>query len=235
MRRPPSGGRREPPPFDEAAPDGVVLEFMEHVGAGHKTDRHRVRMRRGHAGVFEDDVRESDFKRRRSQRQRMHARRIGGESVQELGRARGRRLAEQPGQRGAVGAVPPAGRAQAPVEVHLDAGRPGEQGGRQSGCAPVEVVRDSHRAHRVRTRRSWPDSEEIVQRGLHRPCEWVVHGPPGCPRDRTTSSSTGAASRAPGSLPRRRRRRWPCSCRSTPASSDRCGRTAARRSPCPSG
>ncbi len=199
-------------------------------------------MRHGQSGVFEEDARDPHIQRRGPEFHGVPTRGVGGKTVEEFGPARGRRLPEQARQRRAVRPVTSSGRAQAAVEVDLDPRRPGGQLDRKRRYAPEVVVGDAHRAHRVGTRRPRPDLEQLIQgrldgrRGIggHLPVPSRSRSCAPAPKA-IRRSSRGAASRAPGSRPRPRRRRWPCSCRSTPASSGPCDRRAARRSPCPSG
>src|SRR5262249_30141005 len=81
----------------------------------------------------------------------------------------GRRLAYDAREWGALGAVALAGRAEAAVEVDLDARRLSELCGGQLRAALVEVVGDAHRADRVGAGRSGSDLVELLDRGHYRP------------------------------------------------------------------
>ena len=76
-------------------------------------------------------------------------------------------FAEQAGDDGAVGAMPPAGRAETAVEVGLDGDgrvhevRPALQDG-------AEIGRDSQWRYRVRTGRPGPNLEQVLQRNADR-------------------------------------------------------------------
>ena len=87
----------------------------------------------------------------------------------------GRRLlADDAGERGALGAVALAGRAEAAEQVHLQRGRLGELVGRQLGAALVEVVGDPHRADRVRARRARADLVELVDVVITGPLDFLT-------------------------------------------------------------
>ena len=95
--------------------------------------------------------------------------RVRRQAVEERRLDRRRLLADDAGERGALGAVALAGGAQAAEQVHLEAGGLRELVGRQLRAALIEVVGDAHRADRVRARGPGADLVELFERGHHRP------------------------------------------------------------------
>ena len=93
---------------------------------------------------------------------------IGRETVEERGLHGGRFLADDAGQRGALGAVTLAGGAEAAEQMDLERRGLRELIGRELRGALVEVVGNAHRADRVRARRARSDLVELVDRRDHR-------------------------------------------------------------------
>ena len=95
--------------------------------------------------------------------------RLGDHLVEEQRIHGGRLLAHQACERGALGAMPLAGGAQAAEQMHLEAGGLRQLVGRQLRAALVEVVGDAHRPDRVRARGAGAHLVELVRHGHHRP------------------------------------------------------------------
>src|SRR4029079_3906837 len=110
-------------PFDEAAAHGVVLERVEGLVPRQELARHRVGMREVALGLVEDDVLQRRVERGAAE---LHRERLIGlrrELVGERRIDRRRLLADDPGERGTLGAVSLARGAQAAEEAYAERGR----------------------------------------------------------------------------------------------------------------
>ena len=94
---------------------------------------------------------------------------FGRQFVEERRVDGGRLLADDARKRGALGAMAFAGGAQAAEQVNLQRRGLRQLVSRQLGGALIEVVRDPHRANRVRARRTRPHLVELVDGRHHRP------------------------------------------------------------------
>ena len=150
-------------PLDEASADRVVFQLVKRLVAGEQLRRHRVRVREVSLGSIEDDVFQSQIQTGRTDGHLVRLIGIRGQSVQELGRACGWSLAEQSGERRPVGAMTFPGSAETAEQMDLQRRSPLELIFRKLGYPLEEIIRDSHRAHGVRTRGSRAHLVEFVE------------------------------------------------------------------------
>jgi hypothetical protein len=161
-------GRRVPLPLDESAADRVVLLLEQHLVAGEELHRHRVGVLEVSLGGVVDDVLEAHVDRLATELHGEHLVGFVAQAVEELRVDGGGFVPDQPRERGPLGPVPLAGRAEAAEQVHLELGRLGLLIGGQLGGALVEVVGDAHGADRVRARRAGAHLVELVHGGQDR-------------------------------------------------------------------
>jgi len=171
-------------PLDEAAADRVVFQRVQRLVARQQHGGHGVGMMEVALGGVEDDVLEGQIEAGRSDGDRVRLVRVGRQLVEELRRAGGRRLAEQAGQRGPVGAVALARGAEAPVEVHLQGGGFLQLLGRELGDPLEEVVGDPHGPHGVGARGTRPHLVELLEHRHDRPLLLLDHVERGVERGR---------------------------------------------------
>src|SRR3954471_22134115 len=98
------------------------------------------------------------------------------QAIEKLRRARSRRFAEQPGQRGPVSAVSLPRCAEASKQIHLEVGRPFQLVLWQLGNPLVEVISDPHGTHGVGAGRSGAHFEELVDLRHDRALRPLYHG-----------------------------------------------------------